>query len=138
MKKSKDLLRKYLYAAKVARRSKRHVISLREKNLLENKNPNQFFKYIRSKLYYKSKVPCLTDEAGKILISNESKAIAFNDFFSSVFTTDDGKPLSINSRCSKLFSETQKINFTAVTVYKYLQKLPLKLSLGPDGLPFFI
>ena len=75
----------------------------------------------------------MTDVSGDLLLSNESKAAAFNQFFTSVFTIDDGKNLHLPQRCGENFPGS--LDLSPEVVYKYLQKTPGKLSLGPDGLP---
>ncbi len=123
----------YQIAARTARQSKRDFISQRESKLLENQNLNSFFRYIRSKLSYKASIPSLANDQGEFLQTSESKATAFNNFFTSVFTIDDGSEVRLTPRCNETLSD--KITISPETVYKYLQKLPPKLSLGPDGLP---
>ncbi len=134
-KKRKDpnTFRLYQDAARVARQSKRNFIAQKESKLVQNKNFNSFFRYVRSKLSYKASVPCLTDETGEILLSRDEKAAAFNRFFTSVFTVDDGKRLSFPTRLNETFPDC--IDLSPEIVFKHLLKLPSKLSLGPDGLP---
>ncbi len=131
--KNPNSLRLYQEAARAARQSKRNFTAQKELKLVETKNFNSFFRHVRSKLSYKSGIPCLTDEAGELLISSDVKAAAFNRFFTSVFTSDDGNRLNLPLRSIQKISHN--VDFSPGTVYKYLQKLPSKLSLGPDGLP---
>ncbi len=129
----KNLKRQYQEAARIARQSKRNYIAEKESKLIEAQNFNSFFSYVRSKLSYKPSIPCLTDTSGELLLTSEAKATAFNDFFTSVFTIDDGSQLNFPKRLEKNFPPS--IDLSPEVVYKYLRQLSPKLSLGPDGLP---
>ncbi len=128
-----DVLRRYQEAARVARQSKRNFVAQKESKLAENQNFNSFFRYVRSKLSYKSRVPCLTDETGELLLSKDVKAASFNRYFTSVFTIDDGNRLNFPSRLNEKIPHY--VDLSPEIVFKYLLKTPPKLSLGPDGLP---
>ncbi len=131
-----EVFRRYQEAARAARQSKRNFIAQKESKLIESQNFNSFFRYVRSKLSYKPSVPCLTDTTGELLTSGDAKAAAFNKFFTTVFTNDDGHRLNLPTRPNSNFPTS--VDLSPEVVYKYLSKLPLKLSLGPDGLPSFL
>ncbi len=42
----------------------------------------------------KSSMPCLLDNANKVIIDNKSKTNLLNEYFFSVFTCDDGSQIS--------------------------------------------
>ncbi len=128
-----DKWRQYQDAARVARQGKRNFMASKESKLTENQNFNSFFRYVRSKMTYKSRVPCLTDETGELLLSKGEKAAAFNNYFTSVFTIDDGNRLNFPLRLKE--NVHISVDLSPEIVFKYLLKLPSKLSLGPDGLP---
>ncbi|MCP4474487.1 MAG: hypothetical protein GY821_07990, partial [Gammaproteobacteria bacterium] len=65
-------------------------------------------------------------------MENEEKSDLFSVYFSSVFTLDNGTPLSINHVCPPLVN---RVDFSPLSVFKALCKLKGKRSLGPEGIP---
>ncbi len=84
-------------------------------------------------MVYKSSMPCLLDNANKVVIDNKSKANLLNEYFCSVFTTDDD---SQNKwQIDEPDASLETIAVTPVQVHHKLKNLKPKLSCGPDGLP---
>ena len=48
-----------------------------------------FRRYVKSKMVYKSSLPCLRDSSNQIVHNNAQKATLLNNYFVSVFSRDD-------------------------------------------------
>ena len=89
----------YKNASKVSQRFKRQEILKKEQGILNSNDPNQFWKYVTSKLTYKSEIPCLLNLHNNLVTDNYEKAKLLNEYFQSVFTNDDQKKHNLeNSR----------------------------------------
>ncbi len=127
---------KYLEASRVAQREKRTAVFENERKIMTSGNQTKFWNHIKSKLTYKSSIPCILSDLGEPIISNTGKANRLNDFFASVFTADDGKfPFWDIAQPESLLSE---VDFAPHIVHEKLRNLPNKLSSGPDTLPSFL
>ena len=126
---------KYLDASKLSQRAKRAEIYNREHKVLQSANMDTFWKYINSKLTYKSPLPCLLDSNNSIVSDDMGKANLLNKYFSSVFTQDDN--ISRNWNIEPPDSDCSEISTTPVQVYEKLKKLAPKMSCGPDDIPPF-
>jgi hypothetical protein len=62
----------------------------RENEILQSKNERSFWQYVRSKLKFKPTIPALK-EGNQIITDDKQKAEAFNEYFCSVFTVDNGQ-----------------------------------------------
>ena len=71
---------------------------------------------------------------GSYASNNDEKAKIFNDFFTSVFTADNGTVPQFPARVAPHVS-LDSIDFSPITVYKTLKWLKPSTSVGPDGLP---
>ncbi|KAK6191144.1 hypothetical protein SNE40_002884 [Patella caerulea] len=74
-------------ATKVQRNAHRHY----EKQVANDikTNPNNFWRYVKSKTQVKTSISILEKEDGTTLTDNIEKAIELNNYFSGVFTSED-------------------------------------------------
>ena len=70
----------------------------REESVPRSASIKKFYSYVRGRMKPISQPEPLRDPTGKLLISDNEKADAFNIFFQSVFTTDDNNVLLFNQR----------------------------------------
>ena len=135
-KKSKDPLtyQRYLVAARIARQNKRQYDFEKDFRILSSKNSEKFWKHIKSKITYKSDIPCIrSTKDGTILVDSKEKADEFNHFFQSVFIEDNNIPT--NSYIQHPGTFLSFIDFPPEVVFHQLEKLPNKSSSGPDNIP---
>ena len=129
---------KYLVASKLAQRAKHTSDYEKERNILKSGNLNKFWGYIRSKLTYKSSIPCLIDSESNVLLDNpKDKAECLNRYFCSVYVKDDGKLHSWLIDRSNGNHTCESVDFSPEIVFKKLKKISPKFSSGPDGLNSF-
>jgi hypothetical protein len=96
-------------------------------------NAKAFFNYARSKMKTRSPVSDLILEDGKVASTDQEKAEALNNFFSSVFTIEDSSNLpSIEETICQ--SNLKEMVFTEEIVKKQLDKLKCDKTPGPDGI----
>ncbi len=98
-----------------------------------SKNQSILWSHIKSKLSYKSKIPCILSSEGSVLTDSGQKAERFNEFFCSVFTKDNNVLPQWNIQLTDKSLTT--IDFAPEVVYFKLKNLPNKTSAGPDNLP---
>jgi len=125
----------YLVAARRAQNEKRFEMKNREQKILESKKDKKFWSYIKSKLSYKSEIPCILNEANEPIYDLFKMAERFNDYFCSVFTNDDGNMPIWN--IPVIPNKLEIIDFTPTTVTAKLSGMAKKLSSGPDGIPAY-
>ena len=105
--------------------------SRKEENLLNSKDIKKFFKFVRSKLSHRANIPPLESQ-GSIISDSHVKSNMFNDFFGSVFTTDDGSLPTFPNRTAETKSN---IIFNEKLIEKAIDKLKIDSSPGPDDIP---
>ncbi|MCP4473118.1 MAG: hypothetical protein GY821_00795 [Gammaproteobacteria bacterium] len=124
---------KYLEAHYLARTSKRQDIFNHENAILNSKNDKQFWNFVNSKLSVKDyNLPPLKTSDGDFVVNDVSKTQLFNEYFSSVFTVDNGTPLNFGQICPRLLD---RVDFSPLVVFQALSRLKGKKSLGPEGIP---
>ena len=105
-----------------------------ENRLIEKGNLGNFYKYANKKLNGSNGIAPLRDKDGRIVNSNSEKASLLNEYFSSVFTRDNGViddarlPQRVEQQMAAVF-------FTPEAVQKSIRGLKSNSSAGPDGLP---
>jgi hypothetical protein len=105
-----------------------------EAKLIENGNLGAFYKFVNKKLNGSNGIAPLRDENGILHLDNADKAALLNQYFSSVFTNDNG--IIDSSRLPKQVQhKMQPFCFTPPMVLKYIHKLKASSGAGPDGLP---
>ena len=62
----------------------------KEQAVLNKSNLGTFYRFINKKLSCRSGVGPLKSTTGQMLLDDSSKSEALNEYFTSVFTTDDG------------------------------------------------
>lgn len=123
---------KYRKAATISRCKIRKCLYECESNILKSNNVKKFYNYINSK--FKSK-PCIDTivNSDDILITDDfGKAEEFNNYFSSVFSIDNGLSPNFPPRSVHTI---EFINFDVDTVFNALNSINESLPAGPDGLP---
>ena len=104
----------------------------REEKILLNGSIKQFFAYTRSRMCIISKIGPINNSCGHQVTDDSDKAEAFNDFFHSVYTHDDGTFPVFNKR-------TESIMPTPVLsvdeVRRVLMESKSSYACGPDGSP---
>jgi len=97
------------------------------------KNPKAFLRYVNSRLKTRGGTTDLKSENGEVLSDDETKATAFNNFFSSVFTKEDRQniPHIDDKKPDHPFDD---LLITAPAVYEVLRKLQPDKSPGPDNI----
>ena len=106
----------------------------KEDNLLKKGSDlKEFFRFFNSKLKVAPRIPDIVLD-NQILSDDISRSIAFNNFFGSVFITDD---LNIPEFHNIVNNTVISMKFTAEIVLDALNKLKASLSVGPDGLCAF-
>jgi hypothetical protein len=118
-------------AARLARKAKRYDMYLAEKKLLDSRDDTRFYSFVKSRFSPHSDIPVLEYKGQKISGAGE-KAEAFNDYFSSVFTVDDGNPLPYVVMCDDTISD---VLFSPEVVTEHLENLSAKFSSGIDLIP---
>ncbi|CAH1277366.1 Hypp9585 [Branchiostoma lanceolatum] len=96
-------------------------------------NPKSFWKYTKSRLHVRQKVGALVRSDGSTAQTDQEKAEELNNFFASVFTSED---LSTIPRVDARQSETTlgSLEVTEEAVRKKLEALNPNKSAGPDNI----
>jgi hypothetical protein len=104
-----------------------------ESKLVQANDKSRFFSYVNKKVSTKPCIPPVQCGSGPLLYTSADKCAAFNEFFASTFTTDDGT-LPDFSDYSKS-SMMPPVMFSASEVHAALRALPPKYTSTPDGFP---
>ena len=129
-----DALRlKYKTACDKCKLAYNNYILRKENALIDGGNLGSFYRYVNSKLVFKSGVSVLKDNNGVFLYDDESKARLLNEFYSSVFVNDDCVLPDFARRVGHDCG-LGDISFPPDVVFKHLSKLKAKSGGGPDGL----
>jgi hypothetical protein len=105
----------------------------REKDLIDRGNLGSFYRYVNSKLVFKSGIGVLKDDNGVFIYDDATKAKLLNDFYSSVFINDNNRVPEFDSRVDD-GCELSDVSFSADIIFKHLCNLKPKTGCGPDGL----
>lgn len=115
-----------------------YFVRRKEEELIQHNNLGSFYKYVNSKTGTKASIGILRDRNNLDITTDQSKADAFNDFFSAAFTCDNGHLPSLD-RIVDASIKLDDITFTYEYVMKVITRLKPKHSAGPDGFsPFLI
>ena len=126
----------YIKARNKARKDCRKAQRNLEKKLAKEAktNPNGVWKYTKSKTSCRSGIPDLDKGDGTKTKSDSEKAEVLNDFFKSVFTTEDSS--SFPKLDDYNFNEELKdIEIKEEEIQQMLEKLQPRKAPGPDGIP---
>ncbi len=105
-----------------------------ESKCVESGNVKDFYKYANSRLKHNAGVATLKNKLGNLCVDDTEKSEILNEFFSSVFTRDDGTKPEFRRRVQE-DTVLSSVIFTPQKVCKVLRKLPNKTSRRPDGIP---
>ena len=105
-----------------------------EAKLVESGNLGSFYKYVNKKLNGSNGIATLRDDEVNLLTANAEKAELLNNYFCSVFTTDNGV-IDSSKLPEKIPHLLSPVCFTPDLVLKHIKKLKANSSGGPDGLP---
>ena len=100
-------------------------------------NLGAFYRYVNRKLHSSSGVGILKNSAGDMIIDGSEKATLLNNYFSSVFTQDDGNRPPFSRRVPQDVS-LENIDFTPARVLKAIKQIKNKRSLDPNGFLLFL
>ena len=103
-----------------------------ELNLCKNPSTKKFYNYVKKKINSHTSIPPLTDNKGKLWTTDNQKAEAFNKFFQSVFTTDNGKNLNLSPKSCK---PMENFYFTQEDIISAMQNMKPKVSRTPEDIP---
>jgi ribonuclease P/MRP protein subunit RPP40 len=109
-------------------------VSSTEKALIETGNLSAFYKFVNSKSKPKCSLPMLVDKAGSHVFDDAAKASLLNDFFSSVFISDNGVLPDLGSIPSPEFPFSG-LYCSPDLVRNAIQKTKSSHSCGSDRLP---
>jgi hypothetical protein len=110
----------------------------RETKLLQTNNLGAFYKFVNKKLSSPSGIAPLTNNSDGILTNDDSeKANILNDYFQSVFITDNGINPPFQSRFHPPlhYSTISDIHITPQIISRTVLKLKSNSAAGPDKLP---
>jgi len=102
-----------------------------EKRLADPKEGNnkQFYAYVKRKTKSRAAIGPLKDKNKKIVTEDEDMAVILNEFFSSVFTREEGEVPAAEDRGA---GSRENINITSWKVRKKIRKLRQTSAAGPD------
>jgi hypothetical protein len=135
--KTTELKTKY---AHIALETKKAIIDFDTKNeekMLKTKNLGSFYRFVNGKLNNNDTgIAPLFDTNGNLLISDLDKANLLNDYFSSVFTNDNGLLPDFPSRFPpNVHATLDDISITPEIINKILCNLKSNSAAGPDLIP---
>jgi hypothetical protein len=105
-----------------------------ENKVLRAGTPAAFWKFVGQRSKTKKKIPAVKRTDGKFTPTPSEKCELFNEYFGSVFTSDDGIPLPEASRTNAKLST---ISFTPEKVIESMKEMSKSGAIGPDGFPSF-
>ncbi len=129
---SAEAFQKWKTVAKEFRVAVRQEKANREAEVLHNRNDNQFWQHVNSRLKCRAKLPDIQREDGTFSETDFEKVCIINDYFGSVFQKDRTAKLQVQK---EEIRPTSVVKFPPEIVYSYLCQTPAKYSSGPDGLP---
>lgn len=127
------LVNRYKESSAELQREFRNEKITRETQILTSGDIKKFWKHVKSKLTFKSQMPCILSPSGSIIYEAKTKADIINEYFCSVYTKDDGS-LPVG-QLTDTVDYIEEVSFPPFLVYSKLSKLPNKLSCGPDTIP---
>ena len=124
----------YAEKCRLVNQEKRSAIKQYESQVAERAktNPKLFYKTVNQRLKVRDSVPILETPAGNKAVTNEEKAEALNNCFSSVYGIED--PTSIPEVPSRTTEKLDDVAFSVDDVVKLLLAVNPYKSMGPDEL----
>ena len=139
MEKTEEHWNSYKQKLKISRDRVRWAKRRFEKRLADNirQDSKSFYSYVRSKQRTKDRVGPLKDDDGEVIIEDGVAANRLNDYFSSVFTTEDCSNIPMPEQIFKgnLLNEgLLGLEITSQMVEIKLEKLGVNKCPGLDGI----
>ena len=134
----KEQRRKYIdIKSKAKSESRREFEAYRSITLRDSlqKNPKEFWSYVRETRGKQSTVLHLIDENGEVITDAHDKANIINQHFKKCFTVDDG---CVNTFPSRVTSIMNKLELNEEGIRNLLSQVDSKKSPGPEGVPAFV
>jgi len=127
---------RYVRCDKICKAAIDRFITTKENNLVNGGRIGDFYKYVNNKIVSKSGVGMLKNKNGESIVIAADKAELLNEFFSSVFTLDNHAIPSLP--VDEKFSDSlEEVDFSFIKIFRVLNKLKAKHTMGPDGLSTF-
>jgi len=129
-----ELKAKYKRAAKRCSKAIKDLTIQKENGLCDTANLGSFYKYVNKKLNGSNGIAPFKDHRGMLTSDEYDKAEILNNYFSSVFTHDNG----IIEKKWQIPAEATTMNpvfITPVMVQKSIKSLKKPGGAGPDSLP---
>ena len=130
---------KYIEARNKSKRDIRSAVKEHEKKVVSESKTNvkPFWRYVNNKLKRTTGIPNLNKPDNSLTSSDEEKANVLNDFFASVFTTEDTSNIpKIENLSGNVF--LSELLLTEDAVKQKLKNLNISKAMGPDGIPNII
>ena len=105
-----------------------------ESDIIKSGDTGRLYRYAGRKLRSRENIPAVYNSNGNLTTESKDKADIFNEYFSSVFTPDDGREPHLPPKVPSE-SSIDSVSFTFDNVVKVLKGLPKKTSRTPDGIP---
>ena len=129
------LFSKYCYITNECKLAIYKFDALREERLLEANNLGAFYKFINNKIGNKSDISPLKNSSNVLITSDLDRANLLNEYFQSVFTSDNGSNPNFTPRIQPTNNGISDIEITPAITCRVLVKLKTNSAAGPDGLP---
>ena len=107
----------------------------KENKILKANNLGAFYKFANKRLSSPSGIAPLVNSDGKVFTSEADKAKLLSEYFSSVYTTDNGILPHFPKRIPPGSPVINDITITPTLIYKLLSKLKSNSAAGPDKIP---
>lgn len=136
--KTPQLLAKFKLAANTCRAAIYENTIRKEEKLIEGGNLGKFYRYCNKSLRSRTNVGSIKLNDGSLTNDPALKANCINDYFSSVYTKDNGViplPPAASAAPHTPRCELSHVNITSHDVYNQLRKLNSRSSGGPDHIP---
>ena len=121
----------YESCRKNAQRLARSDTYAMEQRVLNSHDPKRFYSYVKSKSKAQEIIPAIKKD-GNLILDKQEKTKLLNEYFSTVYTRDDGSLPNLSNTINTSMGE---IMFTEENVLKALKSVPSSVSVGPDQIP---
>ena len=105
-----------------------------EDSLVNDGRLGNFYKYVNKKLNGSNGIAPLRNENGVLVYNDTDKAVLLNDYFTSIFTKDNGL-IDVSRLPNKVDAKMPPVFFTPFAVSKCINQLKHNGSAGPDNIP---
>jgi len=133
--KTPQLLAKFKLASAKCRSAIYWYTLNKEEKLIETGNLGKFYRHCNKSLRSRSNVGSIRLGDGSLTNNPAQKASSINDYFSTVYTADNGIILPSPDTPAPPHHEISQVQFSQSDVYKCLRNLNARSSGGPDNIP---